>query len=75
LHHIVHWVHHGETKLDNLVMLCWTHHRMVHQSDWEVRMHDGLPEFIPPKWIDYGSTTPGHPAANRARSCTFGVEY
>jgi 5-methylcytosine-specific restriction protein A len=53
VHHIVHWVHHGETKLDNLVMLCWTHHRMVHQSDWEVRMHDGLPEFIPPKWIDY----------------------
>src|ERR1700704_4678232 len=53
LHHIVHWVHHGETKLDNLVMLCWTHHRMVHQSDWEVRMHVGLPEFIPPKWIDY----------------------
>jgi 5-methylcytosine-specific restriction protein A len=26
---------------------------MVHQSDWEVRMYDGLPEFIPPKWIDY----------------------
>jgi hypothetical protein len=33
VHHIVHWVHHGETKLDNLVMLCWTHHRMVHQSN------------------------------------------
>jgi 5-methylcytosine-specific restriction protein A len=29
---------------------------MVHQSDWEVRMHDGLPEFIPPKWIDYSQT-------------------
>jgi hypothetical protein len=28
---------------------------MVHQSDWEVRMHDGLPEFIPPKWIDYNA--------------------
>jgi hypothetical protein len=28
----------------------------VHQSDWEVRMHDGLPEFIPPKWIDYSQT-------------------
>jgi hypothetical protein len=39
-----------------LAMLCWTHHRMVHQSDWEVRMHDGLPEFIPPKWIDYSQT-------------------
>jgi hypothetical protein len=38
---------------------------MVHQSDWEVRMHDGLPEFIPPKWIDYGSTTPRRPAETR----------
>jgi 5-methylcytosine-specific restriction protein A len=61
VHHIVHWVHHGETKLDNLVMLCWTHHRMVHQSDWEVRMHDGLPEFIPPKWIDYSQTPRRNP--------------
>ena len=53
VHHIVHWVDGGETNLDNLVMLCWTHHRMVHRSEWVIRIRDSLPEFIPPKWVDY----------------------
>lgn len=50
-----HWEHHGETKIDNLVMVCRYHHRLVHQaSGWIVRINstDGLPEFIPPTWID-----------------------
>ena len=33
-------------------------------SDWIVRIRDGLPEFIPPKWIDPRATpTPTSPAA------------
>lgn len=35
-----------------LVMLCGAHHRLMHFSDWVVRIRDGLPEFIPPAWID-----------------------
>jgi Domain of unknown function (DUF222) len=31
-HHIVHWAHRGETKLDNLVLLCGHHHRLVHEG-------------------------------------------
>jgi hypothetical protein len=36
----------------NLVMLCKVHHRQMHFSDRVVRIRDGLPEFIPPKWVD-----------------------
>ncbi len=49
-HHIVHWLHGGETKLANLVLLCGHHHRLIHHTPWEVRLnpHDGKPEFLPP---------------------------
>ena len=52
-HHILPWEQGGETKLSNLVLLCKVHHRQIHSSGWSVRIRDGLPEFIPPKWIDY----------------------
>jgi 5-methylcytosine-specific restriction protein A len=52
VHHIREWVNGGETNIQELVMLCRTHHRMIHQSGWEVRMHLGRPEFIPPRWLD-----------------------
>jgi len=52
VHHIHEWVDGGATDLDNLVMVCRTHHRMVHQSGWEIRMRESRPEFIPPKWLD-----------------------
>lgn len=35
-HHIHHWADGGETKLDNLVLLCRTHHRLVHEEGFTV---------------------------------------
>lgn len=52
VHHIHEWELGGETRLSNLVMLCRVHHRQVHFTEWIVRIRDGLPEFVPPKWID-----------------------
>ena len=52
IHHILEWEHGGHTTLDNLVMLCRVHHRLIHHSGWIVRIRDGIPEFIPPRWID-----------------------
>ncbi|MFC5947042.1 DUF222 domain-containing protein [Pseudonocardia lutea] len=52
VHHVVEWQHGGPTELGNLVMLCSEHHRLIHHTHWEVRMVHGLPEFIPPSWID-----------------------
>jgi hypothetical protein len=51
-HHVHHWLDGGATNLANLVLLCRRHHRMIHHSDWQVRIHNGHPEFIPPRWID-----------------------
>ncbi|MBB6374409.1 5-methylcytosine-specific restriction protein A [Pseudonocardia eucalypti] len=56
VHHIIPWAHGGRTDLNNLVMLCWAHHRMIHHAGWEIRIHNGWPEFTPPKWIDASQT-------------------
>jgi 5-methylcytosine-specific restriction protein A len=62
VHHIKEWAHGGETKLSNLVMLCRTHHRDIHSTEWEVRIaRDGLPEFIPPLWLDEDQKPRRHP--------------
>ena len=48
-HHVVHWIHGGTTDLDNLVLLCHRHHRMVHEGDWQlVRADDGRMLAVPP---------------------------
>ncbi|KAA0023002.1 HNH endonuclease signature motif containing protein [Antrihabitans cavernicola] len=48
-HHVKHWADGGPTDLDNLVLLCRFHHRMIHHSGWQVVMgEDRHPWFIPP---------------------------
>ncbi|HEY2879953.1 HNH endonuclease signature motif containing protein [Nocardioides sp.] len=49
-HHIRHWIFGGETKLSNLVLLCGHHHRVIHNTPWDVRLNpdDHQPEFRPP---------------------------
>jgi hypothetical protein len=48
-HHVLHWTHEGgETKVDNLVLLCRRHHRMVHEGGFGVQMIDGDPVFYRP---------------------------
>jgi hypothetical protein len=52
-HHIRHWSEGGPTELGNLVLMCAHHHRLLHRSGWQVRIAaDGLPEFLPPMWLD-----------------------
>jgi hypothetical protein len=40
-HHVEHWVDGGETKLKNLVHLCRTHHRLVHEGGITVTARAG----------------------------------
>jgi hypothetical protein len=56
-HHIVHWAHGGPTDLDNLVLVCAHHHRVIHHGGWAVHIGaNGLPVFTPPRWIDPDQT-------------------
>jgi hypothetical protein len=47
-HHIEHWVHGGETKLDNLVLLCRRHHRFVHELGFHVERRGEQIRFVRP---------------------------
>jgi hypothetical protein len=35
-HHVRHWADGGETSLENLLLLCSHHHRLVHEQGWKV---------------------------------------
>jgi len=35
-HHIVHWLTGGDGELENQVLLCHRHHRMVHEGGWQL---------------------------------------
>ena len=48
-HHVKHWADGGETSLDNLILLCPTHHRLVHEGGFDVqRLDDGAFRFTNP---------------------------
>jgi hypothetical protein len=52
-HHILPASLGGPTSLDNGVLLCGFHHRLIHQGEWQVRLGpDRLPEFLPPTYVD-----------------------
>ena len=49
-HHLIHWADGGPTKLDNLGLVCGTHHRKVHEEGWTLRREkDGRWIATPPK--------------------------
>jgi hypothetical protein len=53
-HHILDWILGGFTDLDNLTLLCRYHHTHFLQKGWSCRINAaGLPEWIPPWWIDH----------------------
>ncbi|MBO0876246.1 MAG: DUF222 domain-containing protein, partial [Pseudonocardia sp.] len=56
VHHVRKWIDGRRTAVDMMIIVCVTHHRMIHRAGWTVRMVDGWPEFIPPKWLDINQT-------------------
>lgn len=64
-HHIIHWADGGRTSLDNLVLVCGEHHRVLHHTPWQVRLDrdDRRPEYLPPPRV----TSPEPPTWIRYR--------
>jgi hypothetical protein len=68
-HHIRHWADGGGTDMDNLVLLCRRHHRMVHEDGFGIRTGpDGRVHFTDPS----GQELP-HAGERRFRGNVFSL--
>jgi hypothetical protein len=36
-HHIIPWADGGPTEVENLLLTCWKHHKLVHDEGWSLR--------------------------------------
>jgi hypothetical protein len=50
-HHIIAWSRGGPTNLANEVLLCYYHHRLVHEGGWQVVKAGRELRFLPPERI------------------------
>jgi hypothetical protein len=51
-HHVKSWLDGSQTELGNLVLLCGHHHRLIHNSDWEIELVNGTAQVYPPAYVD-----------------------
>jgi hypothetical protein len=54
--HIDAWYLGGRTDLCNGVLLCRFHHQLFDSGGWRLEWRDGVPWFIPPRWVDSSQT-------------------
>ncbi|WP_420621168.1 DUF222 domain-containing protein [Candidatus Poriferisodalis sp.] len=59
-HHVIPWKCGGKTRVDNLVLVCWSCHVRIHDHNWRVFVRDGRFRLIPP-----GPADPPNPAPSR----------
>ncbi len=69
-HHIRHHANGGLTTEDNMLLLCAYHHTAIHNTEWEVRIRNGKPEFAPPSYRHDTEHSAQH-AVSRSRRGSF----
>jgi len=60
-HHARHWADGGSTKLDNLILTCAHHHRLLHEGGYRVEPNPwpgGRPVFYDPRGVPVPETPP-----------------
>jgi len=53
-HHLVHWLHGGGGDLPNMALLCYRHHWMVHEGNWQIVHDDGGRVLTIPPTVSFG---------------------
>lgn len=51
-HHVIPVSEGGPTDIDNGTLLCPYHHHLLHRGEYRMRIREGLPELLSPRWID-----------------------
>ena len=85
-HHIEHWIDGGETRLDNLVLLCSAHHRLLHHGAFYITFEDGDVVFVSrdgemiepalrPQFADVPQVLPRKPVRDERRDGHAAVEH
>ncbi len=79
-HHSIHWADLGQTDLDDLVLLCWYHHHLLHEQHWSLeplgaghfvlRDSDGVVRPLRPPMVGLALPPPRAQADSVARSST-----
>ena len=73
-HHAIPWSEGGETKLDNLILLCRFHHRAVHEGGWRVEMGEaGAARFRDPNGRVVPAVPPVHEDVTAPRTADAGL--
>ncbi|WP_187271893.1 HNH endonuclease signature motif containing protein [Aeromicrobium terrae] len=55
------WADGSDTNLEDGVLLCPHHHRVLHDDGWDIRFApDGMPELVPPRTLDPARTPRRH---------------
>ncbi len=73
-HHVRWWRHGGRTDLDNLLLICSFHHRLVHEHGWSVKRDpDGTIRWFRPDGAGYrAGPSPGADADERGLRAAAG---
>ncbi|MET9312422.1 DUF222 domain-containing protein [Kribbella sp. NPDC003505] len=53
-HHLISWIDGGDTKVDNLALLCRRHHTDLHRGRWHLAILDGIVRVARPSWAEPG---------------------
>jgi len=66
-HHTKHWADGGVTKLNNLLLLCGHHHRLLHEEGWKIEWwgKEKMPVFVDPRGQAHGSRRSVTPALSQ----------
>jgi hypothetical protein len=67
--HIRHWADGGATRLDNLILLCRSHHRLLHEGGFRLEANPARPDrptFLTPRGIPIPEVPPRMTVNGRA---------